>query len=210
MSSNQHIFAILPSKRKTFSILKAFICCTEQEREGKKDFHWAVFTVCYSPGAGTRVCRGLLLPPRSSLCCVFAGPACQTPTECTEDGVSWCAFVYLLVLSPPSSFIKVLLYCCHDNMKCVSYLEEMTGGDKERRVLLLVFSALFSQRRQSLQTQLADFRTHPETDVKEHKLFWQFLFCLSTGSSTAAAGKQENDSKCKKRTNLLWCGLLSI
>lgn len=56
-------------------------------------------------------------------------------------------------------------------MKCVSYLEEMTGGDKERRVLLLVFSALFSQRRQSLQTQLADFRTHPETDVKEHKLF---------------------------------------
>lgn len=52
-------------------------------------------------------------------------------------------------------------------MKCVSYLEEMTGGDKERRVLLLVFSALFSQRRQSLQTQLADFRTHPETDVKE-------------------------------------------
>lgn len=38
-----------------------------------------------SPGAGTRVCRELLLLPPSSLCCVFAGPACQTPTGSTDD-----------------------------------------------------------------------------------------------------------------------------
>ena len=39
-----------------------------------------------SPDAGTRVCTELLLPPPSSLCCVFAGPACQTPTEGEQGG----------------------------------------------------------------------------------------------------------------------------
>lgn len=44
----------------------------------------------------------------------------------------------------------------------VVYLEEVTGGDKEGRVLLLVFRTLLSQRRQSLQAQLTDLRAHPE------------------------------------------------
>lgn len=92
-------------KKKDLQHLKSLHLLHRTREGGKKDFHWAACTVCYSPGAGTRVCRGLLLPPRSSLCCVFAGPACQTPTECTEDGVSWCAFVYLLVLPPPPFFL---------------------------------------------------------------------------------------------------------
>lgn len=36
------------------------------------------------------------------------------------------------------------------------YLEEVTGGDEEGRVLLLAFRTLLGQRRQSFQTQLAD------------------------------------------------------
>lgn len=43
-----------------------------------------------------------------------------------------------------------------------TYLQEVTGGDEERRVLLLALCTLLSQRRQSLQTQLIDLRTHPE------------------------------------------------
>lgn len=44
---------------------------------------WKV--IVYSPGADTRVCREPLLLPPSSLCCVFAGPACQTLTGFTND-----------------------------------------------------------------------------------------------------------------------------
>lgn len=46
--------------------------------------------------------------------------------------------------------------CCITRLLELPYLEEVTGGDEERRVLLLVFGALLGQGRQSLQTQLAD------------------------------------------------------
>lgn len=55
-----------------------------------------------------------------------------------------------------------IITCTHLNVvkmklaSCVLYLEEVTGSDEEGRVLLLVFRTLLSQRRQSLQTQLAD------------------------------------------------------
>lgn len=40
--------------------------------------------------------------------------------------------------------------------RTVVYLQKVTSGDEERRVLVLAFGTLFSQRRQSLQTQLTD------------------------------------------------------
>lgn len=46
--------------------------------------HLTTDTPFFSPGAGTRVCRKLLLLPPSSPCCASAGPACQTPTGHTE------------------------------------------------------------------------------------------------------------------------------
>lgn len=40
--------------------------------------------------------------------------------------------------------------------KTVAYLKKVTSGDEEGRILVLAFGALFSQRRQGLQTQLTD------------------------------------------------------
>lgn len=95
-----------------------------------------------SPGAGTLVCRELPPPPPSSLHCASAGPACRTPAggERVEN---------------EARSIKHILHS-HSTVQCRTYLEEVPGGDEEWRVLLLVLGALLGQRRQSLQTQLAD------------------------------------------------------
>lgn len=54
------------------------------------------------------------------------------------------------------TFTCLLVVKKQPSQRCVVYLEEVTGGDEEGRVLLLVFRTLLSQRRQSLQTQLID------------------------------------------------------
>lgn len=46
---------------------------------------------------------------------------------------------------PNQSFVTVI--CPFVSQVCEAYLEEVPRGDEEGRVLLLVFGALFSQRR---------------------------------------------------------------
>lgn len=143
-----------------------------------------------SPGAGTQVCRKLLPPLPSSPCCVSAGPACRTPTRRTKWGEALTTLTNFSSWNVKEQHRKmyisgktrqqchlalcVALLCCFWAADFIlrffftfllyiqaAYLEEVTGGDEERRVLLLVFCTLLGQRRQSLQTQLADLWTHP-------------------------------------------------
>ncbi len=84
---------------------------------------------------------------------------------------------------PPKFFFNFLklnsVQMVLTNWTPIIYLEEVTCGDEEGRVLLLVFRTLLSQRRQSLQAQLADLWTHPEHRCQGVETMQRFVFvCL--------------------------------